>query len=194
MNAVSIEADVLDYELPGKDFDGQTGPTYTKVELVDISCVPVPGNQGALAQRSATEGSSTERAWFRVWEKVSRAGREMSAKNMSALKSLHDKVTDMETSCKSIREALKAFLDEKQPQAANVEEAAPENDETTLKRDASTNQSDQEQQPSDPANANPTREAEIVVTDRQEAANFTTSTNDDYVNNWLTKLGWKPKN
>jgi hypothetical protein len=134
MNAVSIEAEVLDYELPGKDFDGQTGPTYTKVELVDISCVPVPGNQGALAQRSAAEAFLNRKSLVQRLDRVSRAGREMSAKNMSALKSLHDKVAEMEDQLQIHPGSLKAFLDEKQPQAANVEEAAPETDETIKKR------------------------------------------------------------
>lgn len=194
MNAVSVECEVLDYELPGKDFDNQTGPTYTKVELTDISCVPVPGNADALAQRSfaGAEANIIKLSWDRVQDRVSRSGREMSAKNMAAIQGLHDKLAEMEDNCKSIRESLKAFLDDKQQSDKDkVEKTVPQTEENIIRN---ANSESAEHQPSDTTDANPTREVEVSGKLEEAATtvivNQASETNPNYIDNWLSKLGW----
>jgi phage head maturation protease len=72
MNAVSITAFPHNWEQVGRDFPGQTGPTYTDVELVDISCVPIPSNAGALVvQRGAT--NDAEQILIKTWGEIKKA-------------------------------------------------------------------------------------------------------------------------
>jgi hypothetical protein len=120
---------------------GQTGPTYTEVELLDISCVPIPSARNALAQRDAPETEALVKAYGRVQEVLNRAGKEISQKNLTKLKDMHGQMTGL---CKSLKE----FIDGVEP--------ITESHAATIVRTSETITT----QPSDPDNASATREAD----------------------------------
>ncbi len=89
LNAVSIMAMPYAWEDKGKDFPGQTGRSYTDVELMDISCVVIPSNPEALAVSRALKldqdgnGNVTPEklALIKSWERLKETTKKMQTQN-----------------------------------------------------------------------------------------------------------------
>jgi hypothetical protein len=155
LNAVSImgypHAMSFDPVLPG-----QTGPTYTEIELMDISCVPLPSARNALAQRSPDMPEALVKAYSRVEQVLTRAGKEISAKNMTKLKDMHSDMVKIKDNFVTHCDTVKEFIDSLEVPAPVTEGASTTTTTETIERTVSTSTTDQ---PSDQASADTTREA-----------------------------------